>query len=310
MIRYFLRVLGAAGVFCCGALAAARQTPTFRSGVDTVAIYATVRDANGRLVPNLTQADFAVLDDRQPATITTFSNDIVPITVALMMDTSSSLMPSFLRVREAAIHFLDVLLPGDRVRIGSFSDEVAVSPILTGDRAILTRLLNEELWLGNRTAMWNGIKAGMDSLMPETGRRVVVAVTDGHDDCGLVVGSDSLGESRKPPHRVGCVKPAEVAREATDVGFMLYAIGLEGPGLAPALSDLTERTGGGHVTLAKNSELETTLRELGDELHHQYLIGIKPSASDGRTHQLQVSVRPPGLTVKATRSYLAPGGGR
>ena len=48
------------------------QQPTFRSGTQTVALYITVTDSAGRLVPNLTKDDFTILDNGVPQEITVF----------------------------------------------------------------------------------------------------------------------------------------------------------------------------------------------------------------------------------------------
>ena len=48
-----------------GAALAARQA-TFRAGVQTVALYATVSDREGRLVPDLEREAFEVRDDPHP----------------------------------------------------------------------------------------------------------------------------------------------------------------------------------------------------------------------------------------------------
>ena len=69
----------------------AQQPQTFRSDVHTVAVYATVQDRDGRLVPDLTKDDFKIIDNGRPAPITTFSHEILPITVALMLDMSDSM---------------------------------------------------------------------------------------------------------------------------------------------------------------------------------------------------------------------------
>lgn len=69
------------------------QEGRFRTSVDTVSIYATVNDADGRLVPDLTKEDFTVLDNGAPRDITFFSSDIQPITVVVMLDMSESMFP-------------------------------------------------------------------------------------------------------------------------------------------------------------------------------------------------------------------------
>src|SRR5438067_13710596 len=87
------------------AVGLAGQQPVFRAGAQTVSVYATVRDRDGHLVPGLTKSAFQILDDGRPAAITTFSNDVLPATLALMLDMSTSMIGEHLRVRDAALHF-------------------------------------------------------------------------------------------------------------------------------------------------------------------------------------------------------------
>src|SRR5687767_2553557 len=59
----------------------ARQQGPIRSGARTVAVYATVTDAQGRLVPDLTREAFEIYDNGKLQATTVFSSDIQPITV-------------------------------------------------------------------------------------------------------------------------------------------------------------------------------------------------------------------------------------
>ena len=65
--------------------------PVFKSSVRTVPIYATVVDSSGRLVPELEQSDFSVLDNGKPAEVSLFSNESQPFTAVVMLDTSASM---------------------------------------------------------------------------------------------------------------------------------------------------------------------------------------------------------------------------
>ena len=150
-------------VACAASLAAGRpdtpsaqQRPTFRAGVETVAIYATVTDRDGRLVPGLPETSFQVLDDGRPVTVTIFSNDPKPATVALMLDMSESIIKKMVRLRDATRQLVKELDPDDRVRVGTFGEEIAVSPHLTGDQDLLSRILLEELWPGGPTPLSGG----------------------------------------------------------------------------------------------------------------------------------------------------------
>src|SRR5262245_58347341 len=138
-------------------LALAMPDAQFRSSVSSVAVYATVADSSGRLVTDLTRDDFVIRDNGRPVDISLFSNDPQPITVAVMLDMSGSMVSRFMRVRSSTIEFIEAMLPTDRAQIGTFGDEVSVSPMLTSDKAILTRVLRQELWPGGATPLWNAL---------------------------------------------------------------------------------------------------------------------------------------------------------
>ena len=257
----------------------------FRTSVDTVPVYPTVFDQEGRLVPDLTRDDFVILDNGRVAGIVTFSNEVIPITVVLLIDTSGSMSNKLLRVRAACGTLVDGLASTDRLTVASFGGEIAVSPWLTNDKAILQRVLKEELWPGPSTPLWSALDRGMSSLVGESGRRVLLIVTDG-----------KATDVEKRP----LVRPA-VIRDR----FMVYAIGLQGNGLTNELTSLAEETGGGHFVLRDADELERTFRRVLDELRHQYTIGFTPVVLDGSLHKLRVETTNRSLRVRAPTSYVA-----
>ena len=270
-------------------LALEAQEGRFRTSVDTVSIYATVSDAAGRLEPNLVKDDFTVLDDGKPREITLFSSDTQPITVVIMLDMSGSMFPRYLRLRTSTLSFVDALLPHDRAQIGSFGDEIAISPHLTGDKAVLRQVIGNELWPSGGTPIWNALDAAMTALASESGRRVVLTITDGRNMCSF-------------PR---CLKPEAVERRAVSEGFMLYAIGMDGTGLDGEIMLMAEETGGGHFALPEGADLTATFARVAEELRRQYLIGFSPAVHDGKLHRVEVRVGRAGMKVKARRNYLA-----
>ena len=266
----------------------ARQAQ-FRSSVSSVAVYATVADGSGRLVTDLTRDDFTIHDNGRPVEISLFSNDPQPITVAVMLDMSGSMVNRFARVRKSTIEFIEAMWPADRAQIGTFGDEVSVSPLLTSDKAVLTRVLQEELWPGGATPLWNALDAGMTALARETGRRVVLTLTDGGDSCIF----------RR------CLSFEDVEKRAVREGFMIYAIGMERPGLATEIVELSDQTGGGHYEIKAEDDLPSTFVQIANELRRQYLLGFAPLEFDGKLHKLEVGLKRTGLTVRARKNYLA-----
>jgi Ca-activated chloride channel homolog len=308
----------AATLAVAGLALSTAQQPVYRSAVRTIAIYANVSDQEGRLVPDLRRDQFRILDNGRPADIAIFENHTQPITVAVMLDTSGSMGPRILRVRESTGRFIDALAPGDRARIGTFGWEVAFSPLLTGDRATLRRVLREELWPGGPTPLWRAMLAAMTSLEGESGRRVVLVLTDGDN-------SDEYKALRPTA--------ADVERRAVRDGFMVYAIGMERSqrtvsaqitdengtdvfrgvvargnpigGLTTEMVGLVEETGGGHFELKSDTGLEEIFVRVAEELRHQYLLGFVPEAQDGKVHRLDVRVNISGCRVRARKSYVA-----
>jgi Ca-activated chloride channel homolog len=288
----------AATVLLGGSVTMLAQQPTFRSGARTVPIYATVIDAQKRLVPDLEQGDFEILDNLKPQTIDLFLNEVQPITVVVMLDTSASMTGNLKLLEQAAEQFLIRLLPKDKGMVGAFNDKIEFSPAtFTSDRDQLISALGR-LDFGNPTRLYDAIAASMDRLLDIEGRKVVLVFTDG-DDTG----------SRE---NLGSVLDAARQNEV-----MVYAIGLRSDYFNGSrqvrskpdsgLRRLSEETGGGYFELDKTSDLAPTFTRVAQELHSQYVLGFTPTVLDGKIHKLTVNSRRPGMTVRARRSYMASG---
>ena len=273
-----------AGLACLVAAPSAQ----FKSSISTVAVWATVNDGKGRLAYDLERDDFRILDNGVEREITFFSNDPQNLTVTLMLDMSGSMMSRFLKVRDSTERFIKVMIPGDRAQIGSFGDEIAISPLLTGDKAVLTRVLHEELWPSGATPLWNAVDAAMTSLRAESGRRVVLMLTDGADSCDFP----------------DCLDFGDVKRRAMREDFMIYAIAMDDRGIGAELVELTEQTGGGHFELGRDDNLTATFEHVAEELRHQYMLGFMP-ATDGKEHKLEVQVKREGMRARARKTYQA-----
>ena len=149
---------------------AARQQEPIRSGARTVAVYATVSDKDGRLVPDLTKDAFSIYDNGKQQTTTVFSNDIQPITVVMMLDRSGSMRANFRLVEAAGEAFVRRLRPDDKARIGSFAARVQVDPQdFTSDHAEMIRILRSELQDEGPTPLWNAVNVAITGLLQQQG---------------------------------------------------------------------------------------------------------------------------------------------
>ena len=279
--------------------AVARQAPQiFRSAVQTVPIYATVLDAKGRLVPDLAESDFEVLDNLKPTPITTFRIEVFPISVVVALDMSASMVNDLKIAKDATEAFILRLLPHDRARIVGFDDLVRWSPEFTSDRDVLIAHLRDELRFGNGTRLWDALYESAGTLRDEKSRKVVVVLSDGQD-----MSSKNSDEDA-------------VLRSAQENDVMIYTVGLRtmyrgGPNGSMVqgrpdkhLKKMSEHTGGGYFELNRSTELNSTFTRVAEEVHRQYLLAIS-AQPDGKEHTLSVRTKVPGMTVRARKSYLA-----
>jgi Ca-activated chloride channel family protein len=276
-------------------LASAAQQPTFKSGSRMVPSYVTVTDATNRLVTDLTREDFEILDNSRPQELTIFDNDVRPISVVVMLDTSISMTHRLKDLYSGAEQFLLRLLPHDRAVVGAFNDKIEFASGFTGDRNGLIAAL-KDLDYGNKTRLYDALYESLDQLQEAENRKVILLFTDGQD-----FGS-----------RQGSGRALERAR---DEEVMIYGIGLEteffnGQSNVRSKPDsilnrFALETGGGYFDLKKNADLNSSFSRIAQELRSQYLLGFAPEVLDGKVHKLEVRMKRPGLKARSRRSYTA-----
>jgi VWFA-related protein len=331
-------------VFLASAFGSAAQEATFKGAVRTVAVFATVMNAEGRLASDLPREAFTVLDRGQPQPLTLFSNDLQPITAVMLLDRSGSMRANFGLVEQAAEAFVAVMSPADKARIGSFSNRIQIDPRdFTSDHDALLSILRTELQPEGPTPLWNAINVGITDLLHQESRRVILVFTDGVDN----------------PENFRAVNNSlnDILKRADEEDVMVYAIGLAGQngptargpsggpvggprgggpmggprggfgggrggfggpfgggppaGRAadekpdPGLAKLAAATGGGYFELTSTADLSATFARVADELHHQYALGFTPPQLDGKLHPLDVRIAAAGFTVRARKNYLA-----
>jgi Ca-activated chloride channel family protein len=304
-----MRTFLSAAVLALFAVSLPAQQPTFKSGAKTVAVYATVTDRDGRMVPDLTRDDFEIKDGGKPAPITVFSNEIQPISVVMMLDRSGSMRGNFGLVEAAGEAFVRALLPADKARVGSFAEKIQIDPEnFTSDKPELIRILRTKLQEQGPTPLWNSVDASIATLKPQDGRKVVLVFTDGGDNPGNF--------------KLNNLSFMDISRRAQVSDVMVYAVGLESAGRPtlggggfnggfggsrpdPGLPAIADETGGGYFELRRAEDLASTFARVADELHRQYLIGFEPAKLDDKMHKLEVRIGKAGMKVRARKEYYA-----
>jgi VWFA-related protein len=202
---------------CTSLVLSAQQTPaappTITVNAQLVNLPVVVRDKNGALVQNLTKEDFALSIDGHPQAIRYFATDNdLPLTVGLLVDTSGSVRSELDVERIASAAFLDEMMNApanrtpDQAFLIQFAHEADLLQDLTPSRPKLRAALNQVGtesrddndqnqntgnsgyghhrggFHGGGTTLYDAIYLASDQLMrKQHGRKALVLLTDGED---------------------------------------------------------------------------------------------------------------------------------
>jgi Ca-activated chloride channel family protein len=314
MPRVIVATVAAIGAFVIQSFAAPQQV--FRSTADVVPLFVTAAEKSGRLVTDLTKDDFQVFDNGKPQPLTQFDNSPQPIRLIVLIDISGSMEGNLRLLRGASEELFRHLGERDLMRVGTFGDEISISPTFTRDPAAIAAWLPREIPPNARTPLWGAADQAMGEFSAVTeGRRVILILSDGKDS-GPQFGKKFLS-------------PIEIGDRAQRDDVMIYGVGVYGslagamrsgaPTIGgmlastfpdPGLGGVALDTGGGYIELRGRDDLSAVFGRVIDELHQQYLLGFAPPARDGKTHKIEVKIKRADVKPRVRKTYVAPKDGR
>ena len=153
--------------------------------VDLVNVIFTVADKSGKLVTRLPKEDFKVFEDDKSQAISNFSNETnLPLSVALVFDTSTSILGRLKFEQDAAGEFFHTTLRRgtDKALVITFDKTIALAQDFTDDKDLLTKAIGK-VRAGGNTAMLDAAYLAMTKkLIGQPGRHVVIVISDGDDN--------------------------------------------------------------------------------------------------------------------------------
>ncbi|MGA2267992.1 MAG: VWA domain-containing protein [Bryobacteraceae bacterium] len=297
MCRWRAR-LWLASVLCGGAVLA-QQAPVFRADVSLVRVIATAKNQAGDLVGALQKSDFQVFDNGAWQEIAVFERQTeMPLSVALLVDTSGSTAKELKYEIDSAARFLHALLsegnPEDTAALYNFNFEVTRKKFYTHNYASLESSL-KTLHGDAGTAMYDAIYLAAGDLESRAGRKVIVIVTDGGDTTST---EDLKGALEAAQLADAVIYPVVVMPITNDAGRNI--------GGEHALQFMAEGTGGRTFFPAVGAQLDKVFSDIITELRTQYLLAFYPHdvpLTKERFHKLEVRVNRPDLRVSARNGY-------
>jgi Ca-activated chloride channel family protein len=277
--------------------------PSFKAGVDIVALNITVMDGN-RYVTDLEPEDFQVFEDGVKQDLVFFNRANLPIALALLMDTSASMELRLSTAQEAAVGFARRLRDQDLAEVVDFDSRVIILQSFTNNAKLLEQAIRKTS-AGGSTSMYNAVYIALKDLkkvvasnVDEIRRQAIVLLSDGEDTSSLLPFEEVLDLSKR----------SETA---------IYAIGLRSTEGGPSrgfkeaefvLRQLTQETGGRAFFPTDIAQLPAIYTQISDELSSQFSVGYtsRNPKRDGAWRNIVVRINRPNLAARTKRGYFAP----
>lgn len=257
--------------------------------VELVELPVVVLDDFGVPVTGLEKDDFTVFEDDEEVSVEGFGTTAdLPLSLAIAVDTSGSMLESFPQVRSAVAGFADGLLEeGDEAVFIRFSWDAEVEVAWTDEIRRITGKLDRINPEGG-TSLNDAVVRSLEQFRGRRGRQALVLLTDGED-------TTSRTDWRM------------AERFAHTMRIPIFPIGLGtgrfgGKGV---LNALAKETGGQAFYPKKVEELPAVYARIADLLRSQYLLWY-PSDSSKPVEQfreIRIEVAGEDREVKTIRGY-------
>lgn len=281
--------------------------PTFEVGIEVINLNVSVTDGRHRYITDLGQRDFAVFEDGVRQELSIFTHENLPISLALMIDSSASMDEKLPTAQAAALRFVKTLRSQDLAQVLQFNDRATVLQDFTSDQPLLEAGV-KKTEAGGPTALHNALYISLKDLgkqkkAGELRRRAIVLLSDGEDTASLVNDEQVLELARKTEISIYaiCLRPNRVP-DRNRLSFSQAA---------HLLTALSQETGGQVHFPNSLSELDDVYERIAEELRTQYNIGYVSSNKrrDGRWRRIVVRIPSrEDVQIRHKIGYYAPRG--
>jgi Ca-activated chloride channel family protein len=286
------------------------SSPLFRAGVDLVALSVIVTDPQHRFVTGLSADDFSIFEDGVRQDVSFFAAQQVPLDLALLLDTSASMLDKMETMQKAAVGFLETLRAGDRAVVVDIKDNVRIVYPLGEDFQAAHAAVRRTVARGG-TSLYNGLYLTLKEMVKQrkangdVRRQALAVLSDGEDTASLVGYDDVMELAKQSGIAIYTItlKSTFVTRQANLSGPRRYFSEAEF-----AMKALAQETGARAFFPTEISELAGVYGTIATELANQYAIGYSPKnpQRDGAFRRVLVRVAErPEVRTRTRSGYLA-----
>ena len=149
------------------------EVKTLRIDVRMVEVYASVFDRGGKYLPGLRLSDFRIVENGAVQSISSFESSSAALTLALLVDTTGSMLKPLPHVKNAVADLLGQINPKDRFGLFAFNNKLQVVVPFTKDRRVALRSLFRLRATGS-TALFDSLAQLAPHLARITGKKAIL----------------------------------------------------------------------------------------------------------------------------------------
>lgn len=252
----------------------------------------------GRPVGNLVKEDFSLYEDGVKQEITHFSQDKLPLSILLLIDTSGSVWDFVSEMRDRTVAALNQLKDSDEVAVMGTASKTAIIQDFTKDRGLIADKIAaiDKKALGRdgillHEALFQAATHLQRAANPAS-RRVIIVVTDNISTQKIGQGhteKEALSELFEAGGAVCGLNISNLNATILKLDPFYYAV--KGLLFRGDINTYAEKTGG-IVLKSKKDDLETKLSELIGQLRTRYAIAYVSSNTeqDGKFRKIKLSL--------------------
>jgi len=293
----------AAAFFCSLPAQTQNQTPTIRVNVDLVSVNVRVTDKQNRDVPELSAGDFDLLEDGRKQKIAFFDTNKEPITLSMLVDSSSS-MGNGGKLEAAQAMFgelLGSLRPEVDVSVLQFTDHVESFEKVTREqlKALPYRATAES----GGTALYDALASALCHLREAKNlRQAIVVFTDGADQHSRIKLQQLIRlvrRSRAQLFMIGFFQEPEYSVDKESGAKVTLVTGKEIDNPLIVFERLARESGAEAFFPTDRKSFNQVIREISNILQAQYTLAYYPQGHANSVRRIQVKVHRSGVKVRS-----------
>ena len=272
-----------------------------------------VTDSAGKLIPNLSQADFQIFEDNIEQQVVRFEPVTSPVSVVLLLDASGSTKEHWKIIKKAAKKFIETLSPNTPIAVAAFTRRFMVICDFSCDRQTLKERIDKTKNLSSGTAFYDATWSALNLFKEvKDQRKAVVMMTDGVDN--------SLSDEDYEPKHPFDELFARISQDEITI-YPIYfdteyqvTVRMRGSDTHESyvtareqLKRIADETGGTLFKADRAEDLDGVYQRVASELQTLYSVSYNPADKnyDGNWRNVGVKVKQGAATARTKRGFYA-----